>query len=87
MPNLDHILMIKDSNIIKFIRSERIIATHILKVFSRVERLNVLGKRLDMYAIFIYVNMENNIVNVANSNILTALNFKAPSQTKKLAFP
>lgn len=87
MPNLDHILMTKDSNIIKFIRSERIIATHILKVFSRVERLNVLGKRLDMYAIFIYVNMENNIVNVANSNILTALNFKAPSQTKKLAFP
>lgn len=79
MPNLDHILMIKDSNIIKFIRSERIIATHILKVFSRVERLNVLGKRLDMYAIFIYVNMENNIVNVANSNILTALKVKAPS--------
>ena len=71
--------MTKDSNIIKFIRSESIIATHILKVFSRVERLNVLGKRLDMYAIFIYVNMENNIVNVANSNILTALKVKTPS--------
>ena len=79
MPNLDHILMTKDSNIIKFIRSERIIATHILKVFSRVERLSALGKRLDMYAAFIYVSMENSIVNVANSNILTALNFKAPS--------
>ena len=79
MPNLDHILMTKDSKIIKFVISERIIATHILKVFFCVERLNIIGKRLDMYATFIYVSMENSIVNVANSNILTALNFKAPS--------
>lgn len=81
MPDLNHILMTKDSKIIKFVTSERIIATHILKVFFRVERLNIIGKRLDMYATFIYVSMENSIVNVANSNILTALNVKAPSPT------
>lgn len=88
MPNLDHILMAKNSKINKIVTSERIITTYVMKIIFRAAKLSWSGKRsLDIHAVVIYLSMKNNIITIANSNILTALNFKAPSQTKKLAFP
>ena len=88
MPNLDHILMTKNSKINKIVTSERIITTYVMKIIFRAAKLSWSGKRsLDIHAVVIYLSMKNNIITIANSNILTALNFKAPSQTKKLAFP
>ena len=88
MPNLDHILMTKNSKINKIVTSERIITTYVMKIIFRAAKLSWSGKRsLDIHAVVIYLSMKNNIINIANSNILTALNFKAPSQTKKLDFP
>ena len=88
MPNLDHILMTKNSKINKIVTSERIITTYVMKIIFRAAKLSWSGKRsLDIHAVVIYLSMKNNIITIANSNILTAFNFKAPSQTKKLAFP
>ncbi|QHJ83629.1 MAG: hypothetical protein [Caudoviricetes sp.] len=88
MPNLDHILMTKNSKINKIVTSERIITTYVMKIIFRAAKLSWSGKRsLDIHAVVIYLSIKNNIITIANSNILTVLNFKAPSQTKKLAFP
>lgn len=88
MPSLDHILMTKNSKINKIVTSERIITTYVMKIIFRAAKLSWSGKRsLDIHAVVIYLSIKNNIITIANSNILTALNFKAPSQTKKLAFP
>lgn len=88
MPSLDHILMTKNSKINKIVTSERIITTYVMKIIFRAAKLSWSGKRsLDIHAVVIYLTIKNNIITIANSNILTALNFKAPSQTKKLAFP
>lgn len=80
--------MTKNSKINKIVTSERIITTYVMKIIFRAAKLSWSGKRsLDIHAVVIYLSIKNNIITIANSNILTALNFKAPSQTKKLAFP
>lgn len=82
MPNLDHILMTKNSKINKIVISERIITTYVMKIIFCAAKLSWSGKRsLDIHAVVIYLSIKNNIITTANSNILTALNFKAPSQT------
>ena len=82
MPNLDHILMTKNSKINKIVISERTITTYVMKIIFRAAKLSWSGKRsLDIHAVVIYLSIKNNIITIANSNILTALNFKAPSQT------
>lgn len=88
MPSLDHILMTKNSKINKIVTSERTITTYVMKIIFRAAKLSWSGKRsLDIHAVVIYLSIKNNIITTANSNILTAFNVKAPSQTKKLAFP
>ncbi len=45
MPNLDHILMTKNSKINKIVTSERIITTYVMKIIFRAAKLSWSGKR------------------------------------------
>lgn len=87
MPNLDHILMTKNSKINKIVTSERIINTYVMKIIFRAAKLSWSGKRsLDIHAVVIYLSIKNNIITTANSNILTAFNVKAPSKIDRYYF-
>lgn len=79
--------MTKNSKINKIVTSERIITTYVMKIIFRAAKLSWSGKRsLDIHAVVIYLSIKNNIITIANSNILTAFNVKSPSKIDRYYF-